>query len=203
MKNPRQAVWSRTTGWAAAVVALAATVVVAPSIARAACAGDCNGDNQVTVNELIQMVNIALGSAAVATCTAGDVNSDGEITVNEIVAGVNNALNDSCPTTTLGVCGDGIKNGTEECDPGSMCIGGTNAGTACTKEADCQGEGVCDTFGQQGPPGTVPRKVCSADNECGGAKCIHCKRFGGERLCGELHHRDRIDHQPRAGSTNR
>jgi len=51
----------------------------------------------VTVNELIQMANIALGSAAVSTCTAGDANSDGMITVNEIVAGVNNALN-GCPT---------------------------------------------------------------------------------------------------------
>jgi hypothetical protein len=60
------------------------------------CIGDCNGDGQVTVNELIEMVNIALGSAAVSTCTAGDGDGDGEITVNEIVAGVNNALN-GCP----------------------------------------------------------------------------------------------------------
>lgn len=57
------------------------------------CVGDCDGDGQVTVNERIEMVNIALGSAAVSTCTAGDANGDGEITVNEIVAGVKNALN--------------------------------------------------------------------------------------------------------------
>ena len=177
MKNPSQAVWSRTTGWAAAVVALAAIFVVAPSIARAVCVGDCNGDGEVTVNELITMVNIALGTSPVSACMAGDANGDGEITVNEIVAGVNNALN-GCPATA-GTCGDGVTSGSEECDPGSVCIGGTNAGTVCTKESDCQGEGICDTFGQQGPPGTVPRKVCSADNECGGAKCIHCKRFGG------------------------
>ncbi len=53
-------------------------------------------DGQVTVNELIEMVNIALGNADVPTCLAGDANGDGEITVNEIVAGVNNALN-GCP----------------------------------------------------------------------------------------------------------
>jgi hypothetical protein len=50
----------------------------------------------VTVRELITMVNIGLGNAAVSTCTAGDANGDGEITVNEIVAGVSAALN-GCP----------------------------------------------------------------------------------------------------------
>ena len=58
----------------------------------ASCSGDCNGDGAVTVNELITMVNIALGSAASSACSAGDANGDGEITVNEIVAGVNHAL---------------------------------------------------------------------------------------------------------------
>ena len=60
------------------------------------CVGDCNGDHQVTVNELIQMVNIALGTADVSTCLAGDANGDAMITVNEIVAAVSNALN-GCP----------------------------------------------------------------------------------------------------------
>lgn len=61
------------------------------------CLGDCNGDSQVAVNELIQMVNIALGIANVTGCTAGDANGDGTITINEIIAAVNNALN-GCPT---------------------------------------------------------------------------------------------------------
>jgi len=67
-----------------------------PTPARGSCVGDCNGEGQVTVNELIQMVNIALGNADVSTCLAGDANGDGEITINEIIAGVNNALN-GCP----------------------------------------------------------------------------------------------------------
>jgi len=174
MKNPTQSAWSRSTGWAAAAVALAATLAVAPSMARAACVGDCNGDGNVTVNELIIMVNIALGSASVSVCPAGDPNNDGQVTVNEIVAGVNNSLN-GCPVN--GVCGDGTIDANEQCDPGSICIGGTNAGTSCKAEADCQGEGVCDTFGVKGPPGTVPRKVCTDSSECGGAMCIHCKPF--------------------------
>jgi len=176
MKNPIRSAGSRAAGWAAMGVALAAAAAV-PSMTRAACVGDCSGDGTVTVNELIQMVNIALGNAPVAACSAGDANGDGAITVNEIVAGVNSALN-GCPVMTA-ICGDGVTSGTEECDPGSICIGGTNAGTVCAQESDCQGEGVCDTFGVKGPPGTVPRKVCSADAECGGAKCIHCKPFGG------------------------
>jgi hypothetical protein len=57
------------------------------------CAGDCNGDGQVTVDEILAMVNIALGNAAVTTCEAGDANHDGMITVDEILTAVDNALN--------------------------------------------------------------------------------------------------------------
>jgi hypothetical protein len=71
-----------------------ATVTI---MGTAVCTGDCNGDGEVTVNELITMVNIALGSANVSTCAAGDANGDGEITINEIIAGVNNALNGCSP----------------------------------------------------------------------------------------------------------
>ncbi|MBI3785778.1 MAG: hypothetical protein HY270_20485 [Deltaproteobacteria bacterium] len=60
------------------------------------CVGDCSSDGEVTVDELITMVNIALGTANVGTCTAGDGNGDGEITIDEIVTGVNYALN-QCP----------------------------------------------------------------------------------------------------------
>ena len=48
------------------------------------------------MNELLTMVNIALGNTPVSACEAGDVNRDGEITINEILAAVNNALA-SCP----------------------------------------------------------------------------------------------------------
>jgi hypothetical protein len=61
-----------------------------------ACAGDCNRDRQVIVNELVILVNIALGSANVSTCTAGDVNGDQTIVINELLAAVNSAIL-SCP----------------------------------------------------------------------------------------------------------
>jgi len=57
------------------------------------CVGECNGNGQVTVDEILTMVNIALGNAQLSDCNAGDANGDGAITVDEILAAVNNALN--------------------------------------------------------------------------------------------------------------
>jgi len=47
----------------------------------------------VTIDEILTMVNIALGNAPVAECEAGDDNDDDQITVDEILQAVNNALN--------------------------------------------------------------------------------------------------------------
>lgn len=58
-----------------------------------ACAADCNNDHAVTVDEIIILVNIALGGADVSTCVIGDANHDNEITINEILSAVNAALN--------------------------------------------------------------------------------------------------------------
>lgn len=60
------------------------------------CVGDCNSDTQVTVDELLTMVNTALGNAEVTACEAGDANHDAQITIDEILTAVNNALN-GCP----------------------------------------------------------------------------------------------------------
>src|SRR5437867_2464562 len=43
-------------------------------VAAQTCVGDCNRDLQVTVNELITGVNIALQSINISACTADDVN---------------------------------------------------------------------------------------------------------------------------------
>jgi hypothetical protein len=57
------------------------------------CLGDCNGSGQVTVDDVLTMVNIALGNLDVSHCQAGDANDDKQITVDEILTAVNNALN--------------------------------------------------------------------------------------------------------------
>jgi hypothetical protein len=55
------------------------------------CLGDCDGDGTVTVNELLTLVNIALGNLPLSACIA-DTNGDGTVTIEEIVAAVRNAL---------------------------------------------------------------------------------------------------------------
>ena len=60
------------------------------------CVGDCNGDGEVAINELITGVNIALGSLPLDRCPSFDINDDGEIEINELITGVNNALA-GCP----------------------------------------------------------------------------------------------------------
>jgi hypothetical protein len=67
------------------------TVTATPT--TGACAGDCNGDREVTVDELITMVNIALGSTPLSECLAGNLDGNDEITIDEIVTAVNSALN--------------------------------------------------------------------------------------------------------------
>jgi len=57
------------------------------------CVGDCDGSGDVSVSDLIAMVNIALGSAPIDGCLAGDTNGDGTISVPEIVTAVGSALN--------------------------------------------------------------------------------------------------------------
>jgi len=57
------------------------------------CTGDCDGSNTVSVDELVKGVNIALGNAAVGTCSPFDKDHNGRVTVEELVTGVNNALN--------------------------------------------------------------------------------------------------------------
>jgi CSLREA domain-containing protein len=58
------------------------------------CIGDCNNDHSVTVNELVTLVNIALGNAEPATCPNG-VPADAEVDIALIIQAVNNTL-DGC-----------------------------------------------------------------------------------------------------------
>jgi hypothetical protein len=73
-----------------------ATPSATPTRTPVACVGDCNQSEEVTINEVVTMVDIALGTSPVSDCPAGDSNGDDKITVNEIVTAVNNALM-ACP----------------------------------------------------------------------------------------------------------
>ena len=56
------------------------------------CSGDCDGNQAVAINELLMLVNIALGNATAPACIAGDANRDGIIGMSELITAVNNAL---------------------------------------------------------------------------------------------------------------
>ena len=62
------------------------------ALSAGGCVGDCNGRGEVTVDEIIKGVNIALGNAGLDTCQQFDANGDGSVTINELIVAVNNAL---------------------------------------------------------------------------------------------------------------
>jgi hypothetical protein len=64
--------------------------------AGAVCVGDCNNDGEVTIDDILRGVNLALGSGDLSLCSSIDRDGSGEVTVDEIVAAVNAALS-SCP----------------------------------------------------------------------------------------------------------
>jgi len=100
----KAATQQRKTGRLLAIYAgtLFALSTPARSAGAVVCPGDCSGDGMVAVNEIVLMVNIALGSGTAGQCPAGDTNADQEIAVDEIVAAVNAALNGcvAAPTPT-------------------------------------------------------------------------------------------------------
>ena len=59
------------------------------------CAGDCNADGVVTVNELLRGIRIALGLDQTNTCANSDASSNGLVSIAEVIMGVQRAL-DGC-----------------------------------------------------------------------------------------------------------
>lgn len=110
---------------------LIAILLAAPSYA---CDGDCDGNGAVVIDELIVAVRIALDEVPVGQCAAADRDGNGAVTVDEVIDSVGAALNGcsaatptmagATPTTTpADGCGDGVANGSEECDDGNRADG--------------------------------------------------------------------------------
>jgi len=82
----------------AAAVAVFRLVVIAsvlscPSVGRSlVCAGDCDGDRAVTVDEIVNGVGIAVGGGPLSGCPSLDQDASGTVEVDELVAAVGNAL---------------------------------------------------------------------------------------------------------------
>jgi len=64
-----------------------------PTMPPTPCVGDCFALDEVTVDDLLTMVNIALGNVDLSACTAGDANHDGQITIDEVLGAANNVQN--------------------------------------------------------------------------------------------------------------
>lgn len=67
-------------------------VLLTAAVELGACVGDCDEDGIVTVNEILGMLGVTLGTASFDLCPAGDRNDDGSITVDEILVAVTAAL---------------------------------------------------------------------------------------------------------------
>ncbi len=67
----------------------------------APCVGDCDGDLQVSISELILGVNIALGNTMLSACPTFDRNGDGQVSIDELIGAVNAALNGCIPPVVL------------------------------------------------------------------------------------------------------
>ena len=66
------------------------------------CAGDCDWNSQVAVNELVKGVNITLDRSPLSACEMFDLNGSRTVTVNELVRGVKNTLNGCVDPPTPG-----------------------------------------------------------------------------------------------------
>ncbi len=63
-----------------------------PTRTPPACTGDCDGDGEVAINELVRGVSIGLEAMDIGVCSAIDGDGDGEASIAELVTAVDHAL---------------------------------------------------------------------------------------------------------------
>ncbi len=73
------------------------TAVDVVALDSGGCIGDCDGNGQVGIDELLRGVNIGLGALPLAQCGAFDNDDDGTVGVAELIQGVSASLS-SCPS---------------------------------------------------------------------------------------------------------
>ncbi len=60
------------------------------------CAGDCGDTGEVTIEDLLTGIDIALGNVPLRACPVFDANGDGRVTVDDLIKAIANALH-GCP----------------------------------------------------------------------------------------------------------
>jgi DNA-binding beta-propeller fold protein YncE len=68
------------------------------------CVGDCNGNGEVAIGELVTGINIASDILPLEACPSFDASDDGLVTIDEIMTGVNDGLY-GCPTDLTDLSG--------------------------------------------------------------------------------------------------
>jgi hypothetical protein len=56
------------------------------------CAGDCDDSGDVTVNEVVKTVNMALGTMPMTACANVDMNADERVAIDEVVGAVQSSI---------------------------------------------------------------------------------------------------------------
>ncbi len=166
-----------------------------------ACVGDCGGDGEVTMNELIVGVNIDLGLAGVDACPAFDRDDDGAVSVHELIGAVNGALAGCLPDAAvcelaaaadLNGCVEQVNEAERNCylDEGAACapddteisaaLAALEDGVlaACPDEAAVQAVGYGPSFT---PDGLVSRLQAACRAE---PASLAARTFGGPQGAG-------------------
>jgi type 1 glutamine amidotransferase len=74
--------------WAAGREPDQPTPTPSPEPTPASCAGDCNEDRVVNVDELVRAVGVALGIQLPRTCPSADADQDGNVTIADLIRAV-------------------------------------------------------------------------------------------------------------------
>ena len=75
------------------ILAIGAIAIAAsPSRAASACAGDCNEDGAVSIDDLVLTVNVGLGVMPMTDCTSADSDSNQRVDIDEMVHAVQNSI---------------------------------------------------------------------------------------------------------------
>jgi hypothetical protein len=92
-----------TTPTATRTSPAAGTSTATPAV-PAGCAGDCDGNGTVAINEIVTLVSIALEQAPIGICEAGNADGNQQITINEILSAVNRTIG-GCPPVSAAHAG--------------------------------------------------------------------------------------------------
>ncbi|HYD48455.1 MAG TPA: hypothetical protein VEB21_08915, partial [Terriglobales bacterium] len=118
MESIRTSVSCVTRAMFGVLAVLALASFVRPAAAQV-CIGDCDGNLEVTVDELLRGVSIGLGEQAVGLCPIFDRNDDDQVSVDEILKGVNSALQGCFNLNFAGICRRPGPTGLIPCAPGT------------------------------------------------------------------------------------